>query len=118
MDVNERLSGYTPNFGQSSSGTHLTVKDGLSQNAVYAILQDRQGFMWFGTADGLNRYDRQRERFTRFDLGHNYVTSIQEDIGGILWVGTRGGGLSKLEPESNQLVRFRHEANNPATLTA
>ena len=36
---------------------HLTIADGLSQNAVSAILQDRRGFMWFGTKDGLNRYD-------------------------------------------------------------
>ena len=36
---------------------HLTIADGLSQNAVSAIVQDRRGFMWFGTKDGLNRYD-------------------------------------------------------------
>ena len=37
--------------------THLTTDNGLSQNRINAILQDRQGFMWFGTEDGLNRYD-------------------------------------------------------------
>ncbi|NIR50168.1 hypothetical protein GWO43_16825 [candidate division KSB1 bacterium] len=36
---------------------HLTIDDRLSQNAVFAILQDHKGFMWFGTKDGLNRYD-------------------------------------------------------------
>lgn len=58
---------------------HLKVEDGLAQNTVMAILQDSKGFMWFGTKDGLNRYDGYQFRTFRNDpsdstsLGNNYV---------------------------------------------
>ena len=43
----------------------LTIDDGLSQSIVQCIIQDRQGFMWFGTQDGLNRYDGYKLSFTK-----------------------------------------------------
>jgi ligand-binding sensor domain-containing protein/serine phosphatase RsbU (regulator of sigma subunit) len=73
---------------------HLTVSQGLSQGSVVCILQDRQGFMWFGTQDGLNRFDGYG--FTVFkhspsdpaSLNDNFVITIAEDSSGRLWVGT------------------------------
>ena len=73
---------------------HLTVKDGLSQGVVICIFQDAQGFMWFGTQDGLNRYDGYSFRIFKNDpadstsLADNFVASIAEDSAGTLWVGT------------------------------
>jgi len=79
---------------------HLGIEHGLSQNSVYAILQDRRGFMWFGTQDGLNRYDGKHLTVFRgnvYDtaaLTNGYIQALYEDKSGTLWVGTHGGGLN------------------------
>lgn len=72
----------------------LDIKDGLSQNTVNAILQDRQGFMWFGTKDGLNRFDGLSFRIFKkedSDLGNNFITALHEDKEGYIWIGTDAG---------------------------
>lgn len=76
---------------------HLEVKDGLSNNQVNYIYKDSKGFMWFGTASGLNRYDgydikvyRSQQDDAR-SLPDNYVEGIQEDASGNLWVRTASG---------------------------
>ena len=83
-----------------------------SRKALFsAILQDRQGFLWFGTEDGLNRYDGYS--FTVFkpirdnpnSLTHNQITALLEDRDGLLWIGTSGGGLDRFDPKQN---RFDH----------
>jgi signal transduction histidine kinase/ligand-binding sensor domain-containing protein/DNA-binding response OmpR family regulator len=90
----------------------LTADDGLSQNAVFAILQDRRGFMWFGTKDGLNRYDGYRYtvyRHNPFDstsLSANYITSLFEDSRGILWVGTFDGCLNRFIRDTEDFERI------------
>lgn len=72
----------------------LDIRNGLSQNTVYQILQDRNGFMWFGTKDGLNRYDGMSFRVYKKEnsgLGKNFVTALYEDREGNIWIGTDGG---------------------------
>ena len=70
---------------------HLTSADGLSQDSVFAILQDRRGFMWFGTQGGLNRYDGFRVTQYRHDpkkknsLGNDFVQTLFEDSSGAIW---------------------------------
>ncbi|RMD98940.1 MAG: hypothetical protein D6814_06520, partial [Calditrichaeota bacterium] len=102
---------------------HLTIEDGLSQSAVYALLQDRQGFVWIGTKDGLNRYDGYH--FTIFknvpsdsnSLSNNYITALFEDRRGAIWVGTREGGLNRLEPGSGKFRRFAHSPDDSGSLS-
>ena len=74
---------------------HLTTADGLSQSAIYDILQDRKGFMWFSTQNGLNKYDGYT--FTAYHNDPDDSTSIGgggwtfdllEDSQGVLWVGS------------------------------
>jgi len=66
---------------------------GLSQNWIYDILQDRYGYMWFGTWDGLNKYDGYNFTIYNVDegLSDHIVYSLLEDDEGILWIGTDKG---------------------------
>src|SRR6266702_6438019 len=90
--------------------THLSIEGGLSQSNVTCILQDSHGFMWFGTRDGLNKYDGYK--FTVFkntegdskSISNNFITSLIEDKKGDLWIGTWGGGLNKLDRQKDQFI--------------
>ena len=83
---------------------NITLKDGLSQSSVYSIYQDYRGFIWFGTFDGLNRYDgRSITRFMPYsesDSTHNLsngnIWGMDGDKKGKLFIATMGGGLNVL----------------------
>lgn len=86
----------------------LNVDDGLAHNTVLAIVQDRTGFMWFGTKDGLNRYDGSEIRTVAVvDAipGNNYVTALCEDTEGRIWIGT-DAGVCIYDPQTERASRF------------
>jgi signal transduction histidine kinase/ligand-binding sensor domain-containing protein/DNA-binding response OmpR family regulator len=91
---------------------HLTIADGLSQNSVSSIMQDTRGFMWFGTKDGLNRYDGynfltfRHDPFDPATISDSDVTALFEDRDGRLWVGTRTGGLNRFDRDRERFVRY------------
>ena len=101
-----------PALAQISSPrfTHLTSEQGLSNDIVRCILQDSQGFMWFGTQDGLNKYDGYTltvYRHLRSDpdsLSNNTITALYQDRSGTLWIGTAMG----LDSFSGGAARFTH----------
>jgi diguanylate cyclase (GGDEF)-like protein len=103
---------------------HLSLEQGLSQSHVNAILQDRHGFLWLGTQDGLNRYDGYRFRVFKHDerdaasLADNTVWALFEDEKGTLWVGTDGGGLDQWDPSVEGFVHHRHDEKNPKSLSS
>ncbi|MBO9729431.1 MAG: response regulator [Chitinophaga sp.] len=76
---------------------YLGLEDGLSNNAVTSVYQDHQGFMWFGTYDGLNRYDGYKFKIYRNKIGDstslldNGIYTLADDIHHQLWVGGRRG---------------------------
>lgn len=80
------------------------IRDGLSQNTITCILQDRRGFMWFGTPDGLNRYDGYSFKVYQQDardpdsLAGKDISCLLEDDLGIIWIGTRYEGLIRFDP--------------------
>ena len=94
---------------------HISSEQGLSQDVVQCILQDRWGFMWFGTQDGLNRFDGYGFKKYKYNpkestsLPANKVILIYEDRSGILWIGTEGGGLCRFNREKENFIRCRYK---------
>lgn len=91
----------------------MDIRNGLSQNTVYQILQDRKGFMWFGTKDGLNRYDGLSFRIYKKEnsgLGRNFITALYEDSEGNIWIGT-DGGVFIYNPVSDSFTPFSRTSN-------
>src|SRR6185295_7919324 len=101
---------------------HLNPALGLSESNVTCILQDSRGFMWFGTQDGLNKYDGYNFTVYRNDLRNSssisssIITEIMEDAEGNLWIAT-GGGLNKFQRETEKFVRYVHDKNNDHTIS-
>lgn len=107
-----------PRFERLSLGGN----DGLSQATVRAILQDTMGFMWFGTADGLNRYDGKS--FTAYrhqpenphSLSSNFIEVLYEDQQGNLWIGTNRG-LNRFDRKNNDFYTFYHRQEDSTSIS-
>lgn len=90
----------------------LSTASGLSQSSVYKIIQDKQGFLWFATGDGLNRYDGHNFKIYRNDpsdpttLSGSEIFTVAQDDEGNLWVGTRNSGLNKIELATGKITRI------------
>ncbi|MBX2990998.1 MAG: hypothetical protein KF749_07500 [Bacteroidetes bacterium] len=106
--------------------TYLTVDQGLSENNVHCIYQDRRGFMWFGTRSGLNKYDGYSiQKFVsdpqnKKTLSSSYVTAILQpsfEPDHVLWVGTDNGGLNRLNTHTGECERWRADWYNPGALS-
>ncbi|MBN2677784.1 MAG: hypothetical protein JXR32_06940 [Anaerolineaceae bacterium] len=101
---------------------NLTVDDGLSQSTVHAILQDDQGYLWFGTEDGLNRFDGEKFIVFKSDasdpnsLPGSYITALAQAPQGGIWIGTRLGGLSYYDPQTESFTNYLYESTNPDSL--
>lgn len=102
--------------------THLSVADGLSHADVRAIVQDKQGFMWFGTwLGGLNRYDGYTFKIYRHDdqdegsLACDTVWALYVDRAGDLWVGTQES-LDRYDRDTDSFVHYRYKAGDPTSL--
>ena len=101
------------------SYTRLTVEDGLSNNSVQCILQDRSGVVWIGTNGGLNRYDGnflvQYSILSQPALTNSVITALLQDDQGKIWIGTENG-LNVLDPRTNSIRRFVHDDAQPGSL--
>jgi len=113
------ILGVSPARAQKASlFEHLNVKNGLSQGTVHTILQDSRGFMWFGTEDGLNRYDGYDIRVFKSveddstTLTDNWIEFLGEDTAGVLWVGTRNapGVLHRFDRAAESFVRVPRDS--------
>jgi ligand-binding sensor domain-containing protein/DNA-binding CsgD family transcriptional regulator len=115
------LAGRLPAQVDDFSLEMVSTVHGLSSNSVFCMLQDRAGFLWFGTSDGLNRYDGREIKVFRHrtgdprSLAHNTVMALCQDPKGKIWVGTWGGGLDRFD---SQAETFEHFPARPGKVNA
>lgn len=100
----------------------LAINKFLSQSSILCMLQDSLGFMWFGTYDGLNRYDGCQMKIynkqqTPGSLPDNNIRVIFEDSAGILWIGTKNGGLSRYNRLLDSFTTYLPVKNNPDSIS-
>lgn len=99
---------------------HLTLEHGLSNHWVRCIMKDSRGFMWFGTANGLNRYDGIEFRIFKKandnrSLSNNTINTILEDKKGNLWIGTQNG-LNVFDRKTETFHSFKHDPKDTNSL--
>lgn len=111
-------------FSQNYKFEHLSTEDGLSQNDVNSIYQDKEGFMWFGTHDGLNKFDGYN--FTTYvpesnnptSINSNLIWDIVGDKNDNLWIGTTGHGLNFLNKNTEEFQHFVHEPKKENSISS
>ncbi|MBN2202019.1 histidine kinase [bacterium] len=100
----------------------LSIEQGLSQSSVTSICQDRKGFLWFGTYEGINRYDGYEFRIYRHNpddphsLIQNVIKDLKEDRSGSLWVAT-DGGLDRYDRQADRFIHYIHDPGDSASLS-
>ncbi|MEM1177854.1 MAG: two-component regulator propeller domain-containing protein, partial [Acidobacteriota bacterium] len=100
----------------------FTVRDGLSQITIRELHQDRRGFLWVATGDGLNRFDGFEFKVYRHRRGDptslpgNEVMSILEDRDDVLWFGTRSSGVARWDRSLDRFLTYRHDPQDPESL--
>lgn len=103
------------------SASSVPGTEALSGVSIRALQKDEKGRLWIGTSDGLYRLSSDRSQAEVFKAGNsglrnNFITQITRDGQGQLWIGADGGGLSRWEPETDRLISFLHEPNDPASI--
>jgi PAS domain S-box-containing protein len=107
--------------GKDIRFTRYSVEQGLSESRVEHVLQDHQGFMWFGTFNGLNRYDGYRfqsykpEANNPNSIAGVYITALFQDRSGALWIGV-DQELDRFDPVKQTFTHFHSNPNDPASL--
>jgi signal transduction histidine kinase/ligand-binding sensor domain-containing protein len=95
---------------------------GLAESNILCVLQDSRGFMWFGTAHGLYKYDGytftlyKNEKTDPLSISNNFIQSLAESRNGDLWIATSGGGICRYDRRKDQFIRFQNDPGNANTL--
>lgn len=103
------IPGFVYSQSQDIKFESITTEQGLSSNTVYDIIQDRCGFMWLATRNGLNRFDGYHIKEFKYSphdthsIAVNWCQSLHEDRHGKLWIGALYGGLNVFDPATENL---------------
>ncbi len=103
--------------------THITSEQGLSMGVVNCVLQDSRGFMWFGTQDGLNKYDGynitvyKNNQIDSNSLSNNFINTLYETKNGELIIGTNGGGFDVYNLSSGKFTHHIGLQSNKNSLS-
>jgi len=101
---------------------HIGVEHGLSEPSILAMIQDKKGFIWIATQNGLNRFDGYEFKIYQWShtdngsISDNFVTSIFEDSEGIIWVGTRNG-FNSFNPAMQKFIKYFNDENDDSTIS-
>jgi len=101
----------------------LSREEGLSHSTVFSIVQDKQGFMWLGTPDGMNRYDGYTFNILRNNpqdpnsIPNNNAGNLLIDRAGMIWIGTWGGGLIRFNPRTEMFSQYLNDPQDPGSIS-
>ncbi len=101
----------------------ISIEQGLSQSTAYAITQDALGFIWFGTADGLNRYDGYSVKVFKHNstdsnsISNDRVNCLLSDSRGDLWIGTSAGGVDRYVLTANRFLHNLHNEQDSSSIS-
>jgi signal transduction histidine kinase/CheY-like chemotaxis protein/ligand-binding sensor domain-containing protein len=103
----------------------LTEEDGFVSSEIYSIIQDKQGLLWFGTAEnGVMRYDGRKVTLFEYDslsskgLSHDDAGNLMLDHNGKVWVGTWGGGANLYDPQTGHFKNFIHDPQRADSISS
>jgi ligand-binding sensor domain-containing protein len=96
---------------------HLYIEDGLPERSILSLFQDKEGYMWIGTGNGLVRYDGYKPKVYKFGIeGFLVINNIYEDRKGILWVGT-GRGLYRYDRAKDHFIQYNPRLTDSTSLS-
>jgi len=104
---------------------NLQEKNSLSNNTVWCLLEDSDGYIWIGTDDGLNRYDRKNNEvkifknnsYNPYSISNNKINVLFEDSDGILWIGT-WNGLNRFDKKTNKFYSYKQNSSDTAAISS
>ncbi|MBS1744154.1 MAG: helix-turn-helix domain-containing protein [Bacteroidetes bacterium] len=101
----------------------ISIAQGLSQGMVFDIMQDKDGFIWVATKNGLNRYDGYdfkvftNDPYDDRSLSSNTILKLFEDSKGRIWIGTENGGLNIYDKKDGRFYRIEHRVSDPGSIS-
>ncbi len=117
------LAGIVSGQSNSIRFKRLSREEGLSHSNVYSIIQDQQGFLWFGTPDGMNKYNgfnftvMQNDPLNPNSVPNNNTGNLYLDSKGIIWIGTWGGGLIRFDPVFEKFNQFLNDPEDACSIS-
>ncbi len=118
IKVNEKTGKFTQYL-------HTKSENSLTQNFINAIFVDQKGFIWFGTTEGLDKFNANTNTFYHFkhevnnnnNLGSDYISSITSDKAGNIWLGLNGSGMDKFDPSTKNFTHYIHNPDNSNSIS-